>query len=72
MFLLLFEAIPPFPAPIPAPFPAPIHRWLQSVSVILFLNKQDTLRKKVEAGKRVEDYFPEFAAYRAPTQEGRG
>eukprot|EP00731_Ephydatia_muelleri_P025995 Em0018g95a len=45
--------------------------WLQSVSVILFLNKQDTLRKKVEAGKRVEDYFPEFAAYRAPTQEGR-
>ncbi|KAL5467655.1 hypothetical protein EMCRGX_G031916 [Ephydatia muelleri] len=48
-----------------------LNRWLQSVSVILFLNKQDTLRKKVEAGKRVEDYFPEFAAYRAPTQEGR-
>lgn len=42
------------------------NRWLQSVSVILFLNKQDTLRQKVEGGKRVEDYFPEFATYRAP------
>lgn len=47
------------------------NRWLQSVSVILFLNKQDTLRMKVEGGRRVEDYFPEFVAYRAPTQEGR-
>ena len=36
------------------------------MSIILFLNKQDILKEKVESGKRVEDYFPEFTSYRPP------
>lgn len=36
------------------------------MSIILFLNKQDILREKVEQGKKIEDYFPEFASYRPP------
>ena len=42
------------------------NRWLRTVSIILFLNKQDILRKKVDEGKNVEDYFPEFSSYRPP------
>jgi len=42
------------------------NRWLRTVSIILFLNKQDILREKVEQGKKIEDYFPEFASYRPP------
>lgn len=42
-------------------------RWLKTISVILFLNKQDLLRDKVRAGKsKIEDYFPDFARYRTP------
>uniref|UniRef100_A0A8C1BSM7 Guanine nucleotide-binding protein G(s) subunit alpha n=1 Tax=Cyprinus carpio carpio TaxID=630221 RepID=A0A8C1BSM7_CYPCA len=37
------------------------NRWLRTISVILFLNKQDLLAEKVLAGKsKIEDYFPEF------------
>jgi hypothetical protein len=44
-----------------------ISRWLKTISVILFLNKQDLLRDKVRAGKsKIEDYFPDFARYRTP------
>ncbi|KAJ8332695.1 hypothetical protein SKAU_G00424840 [Synaphobranchus kaupii] len=40
------------------------NRWLRTISVILFLNKQDLLAEKVLAGKsKIEDYFPEFARY---------
>lgn len=42
------------------------NRWLRTVSVILFLNKQDILREKVDGGKKVEVYFPEFSSYRPP------
>jgi len=43
-------------------------RWLQSISVILFLNKQDLLAEKVKTGRsNIEDYFPEYARY---TTEG--
>ena len=42
-------------------------RWLRTISVILFLNKQDLLAEKVLAGKsKIEDYFPEFARYTTP------
>ena len=38
-----------------------------TISVILFLNKQDLLKEKVRAGKsKIEDYFPDFARYRTP------
>jgi GTPase SAR1 family protein len=42
------------------------NRWLRTVSIILFLNKQDILREKVDGGKRVEEYFPDFSSYRPP------
>ena len=43
------------------------NRWLRTISVILFLNKQDLLAEKVRAGKsKIEDYFPEFARYTTP------
>uniref|UniRef100_A0A8C4X821 Guanine nucleotide-binding protein G(s) subunit alpha n=1 Tax=Erpetoichthys calabaricus TaxID=27687 RepID=A0A8C4X821_ERPCA len=43
------------------------NRWLRTISVILFLNKQDLLAEKVLAGKsKIEDYFPEFARYSTP------
>ncbi|XDV47856.1 hypothetical protein PO909_017403 [Leuciscus waleckii] len=43
------------------------NRWLRTISVILFLNKQDMLAEKVLAGKsKIEDYFPEYACYTIP------
>lgn len=43
------------------------NRWLRTISVILFLNKQDLLAEKVKLGKsKIEDYFPEFAHYQLP------
>uniref|UniRef100_A0A8C7RET7 Guanine nucleotide-binding protein G(s) subunit alpha n=1 Tax=Oncorhynchus mykiss TaxID=8022 RepID=A0A8C7RET7_ONCMY len=43
------------------------HRWLRTISVILFLNKQDLLAVKVLVGKsKIEEYFPEFGRYTTP------
>lgn len=48
-------------------FSSSLFRWLRTISVILFLNKQDLLAEKVLAGKsKIEDYFPEFARYTTP------
>uniref|UniRef100_G3NSK5 Guanine nucleotide-binding protein G(s) subunit alpha n=1 Tax=Gasterosteus aculeatus aculeatus TaxID=481459 RepID=G3NSK5_GASAC len=45
----------------------PLCLWLRTISVILFLNKQDLLAEKVLAGKsKIEEYFPEFARYTTP------
>ncbi|MEQ2201677.1 hypothetical protein XENOCAPTIV_016282 [Xenoophorus captivus] len=42
-------------------------RFLKTISVILFLNKQDVLADKILAGKsKLEDYFPEFTNYQVP------
>ena len=42
-------------------------RWLRTISVILFLNKQDLLAEKIRAGKsKLEDYFPDFSRYQTP------
>lgn len=47
----------------------PTCRWLRTISVILFLNKQDMLAEKVLAGKsKIEDYFPEYARYTIPNE----
>lgn len=44
------------------------NRWLRTISVILFLNKQDLLAEKVKAGRsKIEDYFSEYAHYVIPT-----
>ncbi|XP_077577093.1 guanine nucleotide-binding protein G(olf) subunit alpha-like isoform X1 [Stigmatopora nigra] len=43
------------------------NRFLKTISVILFLNKQDVLADKILAGKsKVEDYFPAYANYTVP------
>uniref|UniRef100_A0A6I8NA68 G protein subunit alpha L n=1 Tax=Ornithorhynchus anatinus TaxID=9258 RepID=A0A6I8NA68_ORNAN len=43
------------------------NRWLRTISIILFLNKQDMLAEKVLAGKsKIEDYFPEYVNYTVP------
>ncbi|XP_033626084.1 guanine nucleotide-binding protein G(s) subunit alpha-like [Asterias rubens] len=43
------------------------NRWLRTISVILFLNKQDLLAEKVKAGRsKIEDYFSEFEHYTIP------
>ncbi|XP_067652847.1 guanine nucleotide-binding protein G(s) subunit alpha [Haliotis asinina] len=43
------------------------NRWLRTISVILFLNKQDLLADKVRAGKsKIEDYFTDFSRYQTP------
>ncbi|KAK1885301.1 Guanine nucleotide-binding protein G(olf) subunit alpha [Dissostichus eleginoides] len=40
------------------------NRFLKTISVILFLNKQDVLADKILAGKsKLEDYFPEYTTY---------
>ncbi|CAF0746671.1 unnamed protein product [Didymodactylos carnosus] len=40
------------------------NRWLRTISVILFLNKQDLLAEKIKSGRaRLEDYFPDFSRY---------
>lgn len=42
-------------------------RWLRTISVILFLNKQDLLAEKIKAGKsRLEEYFADFTRYQTP------
>lgn len=42
-------------------------RWLRTISVILFLNKQDLLAEKIKAGKsRLEEYFADFSRYQTP------
>lgn len=47
------------------------NRWLRTISVILFLNKQDLLEEKIRSGKsRLEDYFPEFVHYMIPPEAG--
>lgn len=45
------------------------NRWLRTISVILFLNKQDLLEDKIKSGKsKLEDYFPEFVHYLIPPE----
>ena len=47
------------------------NRWLRTISVILFLNKQDLLEDKIKSGKsKLEDYFPEFVHYLLPPEAG--
>jgi len=45
-------------------------RWLRTISIILFLNKQDLLAEKVKSGRsRIEDYFPAYAEYQTESEE---
>jgi len=38
-------------------------RFLRDAGVIVFLNKQDMLKEKVESGKSIAPYFPEYNKY---------
>lgn len=38
-------------------------RFLLGAGMIVFLNKQDTLKEKVESGKSIAKYFPEYSRY---------
>lgn len=50
-----------------ASFHSIIRRWLRTISVILFLNKQDLLAEKIKAAKsKLSDYFAEFNRYQTP------
>jgi len=43
------------------------NRWLRTISVILFLNKQDVLAEKVMRGQtQISTYFPEYDNYDVP------
>lgn len=35
-------------------------RYVREAGMIVFLNKQDLLQKKIESGRKLEKYFPEF------------
>ena len=42
-------------------------RFLRESGFIIFLNKQDILREKIERGSRIENFFPDFVNYQPPT-----
>ena len=39
------------------------NRFLASAGLIVFLNKQDIMERKIRAGKHIVDYFPEFEEF---------
>lgn len=47
-------------------------RFLQDAGVIVFLNKQDMLKEKVESGKSIAPYFPEYNKYQMSSKDGDG
>jgi len=47
-------------------------RFLQNAGVITFLNKQDMLKEKVESGKSIAPYFPEYDKYQMSSKDGDG
>jgi guanine nucleotide-binding protein G(s) subunit alpha len=43
------------------------NRFLKTISVILFLNKQDLLKEKIKAKKsKLQEYFPGYSCYSIP------
>ncbi|XP_055382520.1 guanine nucleotide-binding protein G(f) subunit alpha isoform X2 [Condylostylus longicornis] len=49
------------------------NKWIQvfEAGVIVFLNKQDVMERKIRAGKRIGDYFPEYEEFRkSPGKNG--
>jgi guanine nucleotide-binding protein subunit alpha len=47
-------------------------RFLRDAGVIVFLNKQDILKEKIESGKSIASYFPEYKKYRMSRKDGDG
>lgn len=44
------------------------NRFLASAGLIVFLNKQDIMERKIRSGKNIADYFPEFEEFRRSPQ----
>nr|XP_046915632.1 guanine nucleotide-binding protein G(s) subunit alpha-like [Dermatophagoides farinae] len=40
--------------------------YLNKSGIILFMNKQDILKEKIQRGHRIENYFPEYKDYKLP------
>lgn len=38
-------------------------RFIRDAGLIVFLNKQDLLKKKIDQGKRIGKYFPDYIEY---------
>lgn len=47
------------------------NRFLHDTGMIVFLNKQDMLKEKVESGKSIATYFPEYITYEMSSTDGR-
>ncbi|KAH9398310.1 hypothetical protein TYRP_018957 [Tyrophagus putrescentiae] len=45
-------------------------KYLVNTGFILFLNKQDILKEKIERGSKIENYFPEYKDYKLPSKDG--
>nr|CAI5864777.1 unnamed protein product [Callosobruchus analis] len=43
-------------------------RFVRDAGLIVFLNKQDLLKRKIDHGRKIEAYFPEFSSF-VPTSE---
>lgn len=44
--------------------------YLSDSGLIVFLNKQDVLKKKIDEGRgRLENYFPEYKEYKQRSKE---
>lgn len=39
------------------------YRFVRNAGLIVFLNKQDLLEKKIKQGRKMEKYFPEFSQF---------
>ncbi|KAI4467054.1 gtp-binding protein alpha subunit [Holotrichia oblita] len=39
-------------------------RFVRGAGFLIFLNKQDLLRKKIESGRKIENYFPDYINYK--------
>lgn len=46
------------------------NRFLASVGIIVFLNKQDIMEAKIRSGKSVGDIFPEYRNFKITAKEG--
>ncbi|KAJ8944925.1 hypothetical protein NQ318_013073 [Aromia moschata] len=40
-------------------------KFVRDAGLIVFLNKQDLLKQKIDKGRRIENYFPEYSTYKA-------
>lgn len=47
-----------------------LSRFLKHTGFIVFLNKQDLLKEKLDSGKSIAKYFPEYEQYSLSEKDG--